>query len=655
MRPPLKKVKRDEFEPPPLNQLAIVNARAKSVAARPRAQAVAGTKRRPRNPLKKVKILENFPLDILYEVFSYLHPRDLLNLTRTNTGLRTILTQDDCAFVWRASRALVGLLDPTECLGISEVAFASVLFSNHCRSCGKVVANCKILWPIPVVYCSSCKKLNFREAADRVEAVAEIVGFEVKDLVLFNRMDEDYAQVWHLPQLEKIEAKLVSLPGMDEKRRYVQAQLDYVAAWKEYAPVLEVWMQGYREQMKVEANEARRKRCVAAMAKLRAEGLDLEVDMMTCDELDQFASQRQLTLRGELTDQAWGKIQRVVADFVTNLRESPQPGEKPRFRLRWRMRLVERALRQYRRSKDGEGAERERVGGLRFGDVVAMPAIRALLEDDSPDLTRDLLLTHLADMIPSLSVDWHKECKSRLVSIAEADLKKTAGPFSDGSLTVDLAIMSFRCNGCRSVLRWPEVLGHVCLRDADLDEHPPPAGQVYETEAWQYLQEIGWDQGKWNSRNGRLPALRLVEPALAVITACGLDPATATAEEMDEHGARFYWHDASDPRREKRHSQEGHGHWIRLPEDLAAQARALESAVEQTQHVCTWCYYSSDITHVRQHVQLHHEKGSPRSGEDYYCREKRMGRVAMYSENLRMVDLDAQEQVEAGRAFFARF
>ena len=54
------------------------------------------------------------------------------------------------------------------------------------------------------------------------------------------------------------------------------------------------------------------------MAKLRAEGLDLEVDMMTRDELDQFASQKQLTLRGELTDQGESLNALYLATLLTN-------------------------------------------------------------------------------------------------------------------------------------------------------------------------------------------------------------------------------------------------------------------------------------------------------------------------------------------------
>ena len=50
-----------------------------------------------------------------------------------------------------------------------------------------------------------------------------------------------------------------------------------------------------------------------------------------------------------------------------------------------------------------------------------------------------------------------------------------------------------------------------------------------------------------------------------------------------------------------------------------------------------------------------HEREYPRSGEDYYCQENRVERVTMYPEHLEMIHLNAQGDVEDGRAFFARF
>ena len=68
MKTPHKKVKRDGFQLLPPNQPAIVNARARSLATRSRAQAVVGGNRRPRAPQEKFKMLDQMPLDILYEV-----------------------------------------------------------------------------------------------------------------------------------------------------------------------------------------------------------------------------------------------------------------------------------------------------------------------------------------------------------------------------------------------------------------------------------------------------------------------------------------------------------------------------------------------------------------------------------------------------------
>ncbi|KAI1792207.1 hypothetical protein LXA43DRAFT_348952 [Ganoderma leucocontextum] len=80
---------------------------------------------RPRAPHKRIKMLEEMPLDVLYEIFSHLHPCNLLVLDRTSEGLRTVLTQRNCG-----------------------------------HGCGKAAGNYRILWlvRVPVRYCPSCKE-----------------------------------------------------------------------------------------------------------------------------------------------------------------------------------------------------------------------------------------------------------------------------------------------------------------------------------------------------------------------------------------------------------------------------------------------------------------------------------------------------------------
>ena len=77
-------------------------------------------------------------------------------------------------------------------------------------------------------------------------------------------------KIWHLPQLEKIEAKLATLSDMDERRCYVQAQLDFVAAWNEVCGFC-IFSPPARPRLKVGTN------VLPPVARTRAGSLDAEL------------------------------------------------------------------------------------------------------------------------------------------------------------------------------------------------------------------------------------------------------------------------------------------------------------------------------------------------------------------------------------------
>lgn len=66
------------------------------------------------------------------QIFSYLHPLDLLDLARTTKPFRALLMSRSFAGVWRASRKLIQELPV--CPGhLSEPAYANLVFSSHCH------------------------------------------------------------------------------------------------------------------------------------------------------------------------------------------------------------------------------------------------------------------------------------------------------------------------------------------------------------------------------------------------------------------------------------------------------------------------------------------------------------------------------------------
>ncbi|TFK81995.1 hypothetical protein K466DRAFT_557211 [Polyporus arcularius HHB13444] len=79
------------------------------------------------------------PLDVLFEIFRSLHPRDLLSLARTSKDFRALLMSRSSASYWATSRKQIqGLPEIPE--DISEPAFSNLIFCNHCHVRGHDVS-----------------------------------------------------------------------------------------------------------------------------------------------------------------------------------------------------------------------------------------------------------------------------------------------------------------------------------------------------------------------------------------------------------------------------------------------------------------------------------------------------------------------------------
>lgn len=71
-------------------------------------------------------------LTVMPQIFSLMHPRDLLNLARTSKPLRALLMSRQSAPFWKAARQLVeGLPDCPPYL--SEPEYANLAFFSHCH------------------------------------------------------------------------------------------------------------------------------------------------------------------------------------------------------------------------------------------------------------------------------------------------------------------------------------------------------------------------------------------------------------------------------------------------------------------------------------------------------------------------------------------
>ncbi|KAJ7584392.1 hypothetical protein C8J56DRAFT_1166536 [Mycena floridula] len=75
------------------------------------------------------------PLDVLFEVFQHLEPKDLLSLIRVNKAFRDTLIAPNAISIWKEARQRYDVPEPL--VGFTEAGWASFFFGGAiCQICG---------------------------------------------------------------------------------------------------------------------------------------------------------------------------------------------------------------------------------------------------------------------------------------------------------------------------------------------------------------------------------------------------------------------------------------------------------------------------------------------------------------------------------------
>ena len=105
-----------------------------------------------------LKAFNSLPLDLVFDICSYLDPADLYVLSNTSKVFRAVVTGPSSAQLWIDARARVGL--PELQLPMTDLQYAALLFGRGCQFCKRKNAG------KPEVYfrariCSACLKSQY--------------------------------------------------------------------------------------------------------------------------------------------------------------------------------------------------------------------------------------------------------------------------------------------------------------------------------------------------------------------------------------------------------------------------------------------------------------------------------------------------------------
>ncbi|KDQ56778.1 hypothetical protein JAAARDRAFT_207845 [Jaapia argillacea MUCL 33604] len=107
------------------------------------------------------------PLDVFFEICSYLNPKNLLALSRVSKPLRRVLMSRNSISVWKSARQLIPGLPECPSL-MSEPEWAYLIFGTTCQSCWRVRVR-KVEFALRRRVCEACMDQHLVDADELPE------------------------------------------------------------------------------------------------------------------------------------------------------------------------------------------------------------------------------------------------------------------------------------------------------------------------------------------------------------------------------------------------------------------------------------------------------------------------------------------------------
>ncbi|KZT08431.1 uncharacterized protein LAESUDRAFT_723952 [Laetiporus sulphureus 93-53] len=490
------------------------------------ASAIAAqvSRRNVRGKRGGLKDMPNMPLDVLFEIFCHLHPRDLLNLARTDKSFRSTLMSRNAAPLWKAARLNVeGLPDcPAH---LSEPAYANLVFFVHCHNCLK--SNIPtILWEFSARLCSGCKRILtvrglLHDDMDVIRAMKKPI-FEVH----IRLHDSHRAGLFFLPELEDLKKTWNSLPSAAAKNVFVEERVAWVAQRRQFGQVCRAWAEKRAESRSNELQQIKRNRVETIVSKLRALGWGDELDRMLGPAYFPLSLHVHVRPAKRLTETAWRKISADMIQYMQEIKRNRLESER-KYILQQRFRALCSIISDFYAEPPGM-PEYECKPSI--ADFAMMPAFREIIDSTNDTVIDATTFLPLRDQLPMLIEQWQADVKEQLRRIVQT---RAHGDIAIDPL--DLATTVFECTGCTRTLQYPNIIKHSCLRSNTLYCYiDAEFSTVYEKALYNGItNECAW------STDG-LRVSDAMSHFKRIVTLCGKDPISTTQQEMDALDVMLY-------------------------------------------------------------------------------------------------------------------
>ncbi|KAG2141345.1 hypothetical protein DEU56DRAFT_734280 [Suillus clintonianus] len=451
----------------------------------------------------RLDLMPTMNLDILFHILSFLHPIDLLNLSRTSKDFRNLLLQKSSASAWKTARLQVD--DLPDCPpDLSEPQYANLAFYPHCH----------VRRALPQMSPPSLTNMYSR------------IATELSDL-FYGHFGHDTAPDASKLFLHKTFTELLaehSKTPADEMAAFLLKKRKHTAEVMEHAEQCQQWSQSVASSRKNELDDLRRTRQDDIVARLSEAGYKPELDYV-----DRFWLQDQLGTSFRepkiLTQKSWDRIR---PDLITGL---------DNVRVRRIEDQVYGPRRQILMDEYKKYLQQPHPPGAAFDvmphavDVAEFEPFRGLIKSpESAAITATSFISAFQQLPDSVS-SWRAKIDREFLDLVRfPENHGDSGKQNDPDcLQLATAVFVVESGSDRRLLMYPDVLSWpgfcvpapVALRD-----------ELYSLQVKQFGCRM-WSGVRHS------PRISVFEGAAAIVQAASLDPKTTRGEDMDGLDARF--------------------------------------------------------------------------------------------------------------------
>ncbi|KAF9231193.1 hypothetical protein BU15DRAFT_56478 [Melanogaster broomeanus] len=462
----------------------------------------------------RLEMLPELNLDVLFQILGFLHPMDLLNLARTTKAFRQLLMRKSSAFVWKAALGRVEGL-PACPPDLNEPQYAYLAFYPHCH-----VSAMELLDPTQFLTVVASMSRYFlkgsNSCADKFAGRGYIRFVDIRRLAAF---EKEYKEVPQDRRDQFLAVRRHQVCAIDEVRSF------FLLIPSQHASKCEAWHEDIVQARKDELRKAKLARAKSIFTRLKDLGYTSELNYCGTGPIEN-AHRSIFNSTKALTDQEWvcarQQLETTMNDCRTRRLESAV--YNPRRKL-----LVE-LYNTYVRQPAPSSAIVDLLPDV--VDLVHFAAFDAIIKLPEGITVNAETFKPAFEQIPTLAQEWRTDVDAQLAALVviPGD-SSTSGvakedDFSDGMLKpaeplkLASAVFEDRSDDLMvSIDLLNQWVFNRCFSDSI-------ASRVIPGRPWSLMDDFG-------------PLVKCFTGAAHVVRACGMDPRTATVEDMDKRDIRL--------------------------------------------------------------------------------------------------------------------